>query len=196
MLKINDEFSELKSELAIRYSHSRTQYETHNGTNLDEEASKFIYFWVRLSKPKNVLETGVANGESTYYLLNAITKNGNGVLYSTDISSKVGNLLSETERNNWTLIVLNRGNKKKQFTSVLNDIGNINLFLHDSDHSYGWQRFEYNCVLNHLDRKNSLLVSDDVDYSYAFLEFATEINSKPSFIIGKGKVLGILEFKS
>ena len=67
---------------------------------------------------------------------------------------------------------------------------------HDSDHSYSWQSFEYNTVFNKID-KNGLLVSDDVDYSYAFIDFYKRLNGyKMLNFVTNSKVLGIIKRRS
>ena len=43
-----------------------------------------LYFLTRYLVPKNVLETGVAAGFSSYAILSALKKNGKGTLYSSD----------------------------------------------------------------------------------------------------------------
>ena len=47
-------------------------------------AVEILYFIARISKPKNILETGVAAGYSSYTFLKAIKKNKVGTLYSSD----------------------------------------------------------------------------------------------------------------
>lgn len=44
------------------------------------------------------------------------------------------------------------------------------MFLHDSDHSYRWRMFEYTTVRDRL-KSDGILLSDDVDVSYAFIDF-------------------------
>ena len=43
-----------------------------------------LYLLVRKYKPKVILETGVANGISTYFILKALHLNGSGKLISID----------------------------------------------------------------------------------------------------------------
>lgn len=74
--------------------------------NLGEKSSFVIYCIIRKMKPKIVVESGVANGVSTFFILNAIIKNGVGKLYSVDINENVGALLSDYERKIWNLIIV------------------------------------------------------------------------------------------
>ena len=67
---------------------------------------------------------------------------------------------------------------------------------HDNDHSYGWQSFEYNIAFNKID-KNGLLVSDDVDYSCAFIDFYKRLNGYEMLnFVNNNKVLGIIKKRS
>lgn len=45
----------------------------------------FIYLLVRLTKPEVVVKTGVGPGASSALILNALNRNGKGVLYSIDL---------------------------------------------------------------------------------------------------------------
>jgi predicted O-methyltransferase YrrM len=47
-----------------------------------------IYTIIRCLKPRIVIETGVANGASSTFILSALEKNNLGKLYSIDLPSK------------------------------------------------------------------------------------------------------------
>ena len=47
-----------------------------------------IYTMIRCFKPRIVVETGVANGASSTFILSALKKNNFGKLYSIDLPSK------------------------------------------------------------------------------------------------------------
>ncbi len=70
------------------------------------------YVAVRAKKPYTVVETGVAHGVSTYYILRALEKNGHGHLFSVDLpywkwnsESEIGNLVPLSLRSKWTLLI-------------------------------------------------------------------------------------------
>jgi hypothetical protein len=50
----------------------------------------------------------------------------------------------------------------------VNDMPEIDIFIHDSDHSYLWQLFEYRVALGKIQSKMGLICSDDVDKSYLY----------------------------
>jgi len=186
----------LCDELSRRYSRSRFKYPRLAA--LEEESGLLIYAIMRLMEPTVILETGVANGESTFFILNAIQQNGRGQLYSTDISDDVGALLEDKEKTNWSLEVLNVSSlsrRKESFRNAIDRIPAIDFFIHDSDHSYWWSRFEYESVYPKM-TSDSIMASDDVDFSYAFIDFARKVGAKPLFLLDKRKAFGVLSVGS
>ncbi len=71
--------------------------------DVGDETSRALYLLVRMMWPDHVLETGVANGRSTWWVLQALHRNGHGQLHSFDISEDVGHYLSKEDRVDWTL---------------------------------------------------------------------------------------------
>ncbi|ACR41606.1 hypothetical protein M164_0999 [Sulfolobus islandicus M.16.4] len=69
------------------------------------------------------------------------------------------------------------------------------MFIHDSNHTYRWQIFEYELVYPLLN-ENGLLISDDIDFSYAFLDFLKNHNCRAQGLFDKYKILGILSKKT
>jgi predicted O-methyltransferase YrrM len=138
-----------------------------------------LYVICRLVKPKIVVETGVASGVSSAYILHALHQNGQGTLYSIDYPTpgeelQTGWLVPEEMRNRWRLI---RGKSSEKLPDLLNDILEVDLFLHDSDHSYQNMRFEFETVWPYL-RKEGILLSDDTHRNESFFDFAKSINKK------------------
>ncbi|MEM0135108.1 MAG: class I SAM-dependent methyltransferase [Thermoplasmatales archaeon] len=142
------------------------------------------------------METGVAYGVSTFHILNALNKNGNGSLISVDISRDVATFLNNEEKQRWNLKVLNTRDKPwKQFHKIMNEFAPLSVYLHDGDHSYPWQRMEYDLALQKL-RRGGILLSDDVDSSYAFIDSCgRNLNEFGSIairgiLIGRSKIFG------
>ena len=156
------------SQRKINSLHSAGNATKYLGYDSDLSNVLVIYILARLVKPKVIVETGVANGVSTYFLLNAIKYNDCGKLYSIDVSQDVGSILSINERVGWNLIILDSINAKG-LRRKLSFLDNIDLFIHDSDHSYKWQKLEYSLALEKM-AQQSFLLSDDVDSSYAFMD--------------------------
>jgi predicted O-methyltransferase YrrM len=148
----------------------------------------FLYYLIREKRPKVVLETGVGNGFGTEIILSALDKNKKGVLYSIDVYRNVGNLVSGT-RNRWKFIV---GNPRKTLIGALNKIDNVDVFLHDSDHSYENMKFEFSAILPKTS-KGSVILGDDACLNNAFMEMARSVNKDPQIIADYRRSFGILE---
>ena len=187
--KINSEFDTLSLLLNERYKQVKLNYPIY--FKAEVLSSHFLYSLIRLSRPAKVVETGVANGHSSYFLLNALLNNGNGELFSFDVSDNVGTLLSERERSEWHLNILPNRNNKRHFREKLKEIGTVDIFIHDSNHFYYWQIFEYKSVWDYI-KTGGFLLSDDVDSSYAFLDFCEEIKVTPLFLFDGRRIFGII----
>jgi predicted O-methyltransferase YrrM len=175
------EFSESRAEIGRRYDNTETVFPIE--WKMDDGSLFLIHCIVRLTKPETILETGVANGHSSFYILRALSLNGKGTLWSTDISTDAGSLISQSDRANWHLKVLDSRNAMHSFRNLVNEIGKIDLFIHDSgDHNYRLQSTEYEQVLPRMP-PGSILASDDVDASYAFVDFSRKNNAYPYFLL-------------
>jgi len=186
---IEEECEAATKEIQRLYAKVPVHYPKHFGVG--RKSSFLIYALVRSMRPSVVLETGVANGESSYLILKALSENNHGVLYSTDISSDVGDLLREVDKSRWRLRILDANRTKRSFEELLDEMNQVDLFIHDSgNHSYSLQMFEYRTVLRKMQR-NSLLASDDVDASYAFIDFCAELRIRPLFLFEENKCFGV-----
>lgn len=182
-------------------------YEDHGGSfnlqnpkclkNLEDKFShkaQLLYFLIRKIKPKIVIETGVAAGESTGYILQAIQDNKVGKLHSIDLpfqwyiygnhklhldslpAGKIpGYLVPEKLKKNWQLYL---GNTQKELPKLLKKLGKIDIFLHDSKHSYKSMMFEYNQSWPYIN-KGGYLLSDDISYTEAWGKFTKNKNLQP-----------------
>src|SRR5258707_8290033 len=105
----------------------------HNGDTL---LAQLCYGVVRAMRPKTVAETGVCYGVTSAHLLAALGGNGEGHLYSIDLpplgknnDDYVGWLVPDELRKRWTL---RRGTSRRLLRPMLKELGNIDLFVHDS----------------------------------------------------------------
>ena len=78
-LHVEQNLEKLKNE---KYPSKKKPYPTDYSINSDSR--KFLYYLCRILKPKNVIETGVAYGISSSYILQALEANKFGKLYSID----------------------------------------------------------------------------------------------------------------
>jgi predicted O-methyltransferase YrrM len=187
---IEEEYTVLRAELEERCSSMSDWLEYPDWYAIERETSFLYYAACRHLAPNNVLETGIANGHSTFFFLQAMKKNGKGSLHSVDIADNVGKLLTAEERAVWNLHVLGSP-QRRSFSSILDSISPLDLFVHDSDHTYGWQMFEFRTAWTALSKRGALL-SDDIDHSMAFVDFCAEIDTKPILLLDTRKVSGLL----
>lgn len=146
---------------------------------------ELLYALVRLARPSTLVETGVAHGVSSTFLLQALEDNGNGTLYSIDLPPKgrmaddfeyqmaghaSGWIVPDSLRHRWRLIL---GDSRTELPRLLDRLGVIDLFFHDSEHSLENMRFEYSHAWAHL-TEGGLLLSDDINL--AFVQFCDSID--------------------
>jgi predicted O-methyltransferase YrrM len=138
-----------------------------------------LYVLIRLTAPEVVVETGVADGFSSSFILQALEKNGKGKLYSIDLpgqpgqelhGKKTGWLVPDELRVRWDLRL---GSSREHLPGLLRELGKVDLFYHDSDHSYENMTFEFRSVIGSLEH-GGLVISDDITDSSAFEDFCKE----------------------
>jgi len=62
------------------------------------------------------------------------------------------------------------GKSREKLPELLSKLGSVNIFYHDSDHSYQNMTFEYVAVWPHVSR-GGFLLSDDIKHNNAFMDF-------------------------
>lgn len=145
-----------------------------------------LYLFIRKVKPNTVLETGVAQGISSTFILNALESNGAGHLTSIDLPNLdengqfnedgtkdfvhikkelgVGWIVPTKLRKYWTLIL---GDAKEELQKL--DM-RPDIFFHDSNHSYEHMMMEFNWAFDNLPN-NGILFSDDIGWNQSFRDF-------------------------
>lgn len=139
--------------------------------------------------PEVVVETGVANGASTRRILSALSHNrGTGKLISCDIDDRVAT--AELMANPMFEFV--KIEAQRDFSDLVERLDKIDIFYHDSDHSYDHQLFEYSTVWEKLP-DGGILVSDDINWSYAFLDFCVSVERVPYVLSDTQKFAGFIQ---
>ena len=154
--------------------------------NGEMNLSILLYVLIRKVNAQVVVETGVANGISTNMLMAALEQTG-GRLHSFDINPMSRN--SYRGSGKWDFNLLSARNPERQIINAMHSLGDVDLWLHDSDHSHWWQTFEYKLAFSKL-RKNGYLISDDVDFSTAWAEFAPINFSRNLVLFDHKKLVG------
>jgi predicted O-methyltransferase YrrM len=159
----------------------------------------YLYAILRHLRPQVAVETGVANGFSTAFSLLALQTNGVGHLHSIDLPREVGReyeagafyegegragipagsepgwLIPPELKERWTLIL---GRTQDELPPLVDSLGRLDTFMHDSEHSFECMWFEFNSAWPAL-REGGVLVSDDVNSTEAFPRFAAEAGRRP-----------------
>jgi predicted O-methyltransferase YrrM len=133
------------------------------------------YSIVRALTPSVVVETGVANGISTSYLLLACQRNGRGHVHSIDINGgeylpshkPTGWIVPDYLYSRWSLML---GDAREMLPPLLTRLGQVDIFIHDSHHTYEHMMYEFQQAYASM-RRGGFLLSDDVDFNSAFEEF-------------------------
>jgi predicted O-methyltransferase YrrM len=159
-----------------------------NEYEVEEATATLLYAAVRVVQPNSVLETGVADGLSSALMLAAMDANGFGELHSVDIASDVGAFV--TDRRRWHLHIVD-GGRADACADVIRSLDQLDMFLHDSNHEFAYQTSEYDAAWSRL-RPGGYLMSDDIDWSYAFLDFVLKHELRPSMLMDRRKVFGSL----
>jgi predicted O-methyltransferase YrrM len=142
-----------------------------------------------------VIETGVAAGVSSTYILYAMENSGiEGNLISIDAGKRefdgirlpqdkpVGFLVPYHLRKRWKLII---GLSRSILPHILEELGNIDVFLHDSEHTYENMMFEYTTVWPHL-KPGRVIISDNIEWNSAFRDFCAKARAANSTFYGIG----------
>ncbi len=152
---------------------------------VERETGRLLYLLVRMERPSLMVETGVANGASTFLVLSAMRSNGVGRLVSVDVTSDVGVLVTEEDRAGvtWDLEVIEPGG----LGSVLDRLGPLDIFLHDSDHSYANVVAELREAWPRMSERG-IVMADDGELNCAFIDVAAEHGVRPYSLFDRRKL--------
>lgn len=204
--QVNKIFKEINKAIFIRKNFS-------HGHSCNYQVM-LLYGLIRLIQPDIVIETGVASGRSSTAILEAMNKNNKGKLFSIDLfetydgekpqtyitvegnqencgfipkGKKPGWLIPDEFRGRWELII---GKTRDKLPELINKLESVDIFYHDSEHSYENMTFEFNAVWPKM-KENSFLVCDDYKWNNAFNEFVNKNGSEGK--VYKYRSLGIVQ---
>jgi predicted O-methyltransferase YrrM len=139
----------------------------------DSLLARCCYLACRLIEPEVVVETGVAYGVSSAFILRAMEQTGHGTLHSVDLpplrrkyERSWGIAVPDELRSRWRL---HRGTSARVLPRLLRETPTVDLFVHDSLHTHRNMRREFDAVWPHL-RNGAVLLADDVERNRAFGE--------------------------
>ena len=163
-----------------------------------ESSRLFLYALCKIIKPKIIIETGVAYGLSTAYILQALHENKSGTLYSIDSEfrpweseSMIGSAIPDELKTHWKFV---KGSSTKKLKNLLESVGKIDIFLHDSMHTYKNMIFEFESAWPYI-KHDGFLLSDDILENNSFLEFYKSKNLEPILLstLDQKHTFGILK---
>jgi predicted O-methyltransferase YrrM len=195
-----DELKEQKSlknsiELAVEnVDFFRTK---HWNSNIDLGMYRVTeYALTRAIEATRGIETGVLHGLSSAFLLHAMFLNENNArLISIDYPSNFENgpsnqdgfddtlppgqlpgwTVGEAYRPHWDLRL---GKSTDLLAPAIAEFGEIDIFVHDSEHTFATMMYEFETVWPHI-REGGFLVADNIDVNTSFFDFCFKINRLP-----------------
>src|SRR5581483_3336548 len=148
-----------------------------HGHDADPALARAIWQIARGSRPRKVVETGVARGVSSRYVLEAFERNGAGHLWSIDLPpliagfhGQVGRAVPHDLRERWTYI---RGPSRRALPKLLRRIAPIDFFIQDSVGTPPTVLHELTSAWDAL-APGGWMVANAVNRSEAFREFLEE----------------------
>jgi hypothetical protein len=190
-------WSKVQSNLQL----NRYVFDKLGGKNYGQMvAPELLYCIVRETRPSVVVETGVSAGISSAYILQAMEDNGHGHLFSIDYpdhsmiegcfipkGEKSGFAIPPYLRSRWTLWA---GKSQELLKPLLKKVDKIDIFVHDSEHSYENMLFEYVVAWEYI-KKHGLLISHDINDNNAFRHFSKSHSKKYKEIYFTG--IGVIQ---
>jgi predicted O-methyltransferase YrrM len=170
--------------------------------NADAGLGRLCYCLTRAIRPMNVVETGVCYGVTSSFALQALDCNSKGHLHSIDLPPLrddadrfVGRLIPGSLRDRWSL---HRGSSRRLLAPLLKSIGTIDMFIHDSLHTYRNMKMEMSLAWKVM-RPGGVLIADDVQGNRAFQELTESVAPTCSIVLAeqsKSALCGVLVKRS
>jgi hypothetical protein len=137
-------------------------------------------------RPRSVVETGVARGITSRFILEALARNDAGHLWSIDLPppldrslhDQVGMAVPERLRDRWSYV---HGSSRRRLPRLLAQLDEIDLFIHDSRHTERNLLFELDHAWDAL-KPAGFLVVDDIDLNCGFHSFRATHGGQPSLV--------------
>jgi hypothetical protein len=163
----------------------------------DQGLARTVWCLTRHLRASSVVETGVARGITSRVILEALDRNGSGHLSSIDLPaldtafhSEIGAAVPAELRASWTYL---NGTSRRRLPTLLAELGEIELFVHDSSHTTRNLRFEMEHAWKALRR--GAIVADDIERNGAFCAFTQARSGVTSLVApadDSGALFGIV----
>jgi len=166
--------------------------------------NELLYVLVRFAKPDIMVETGVFDGVSSAIILQALADNQKGTLISVDLPAHrpiggstdrmVETTLPDQLPPGWVIpdylqdrFQLHQGDSRQLLPDLLKRHPKIDIFFHDSLHTFEHQHYEYTTSWPHI-VSGGLLMSDDIFFNSAFHAFCVEQGKEYVHLDGFGVI--------
>jgi hypothetical protein len=175
--RIGSIFNELDRDDELRAHFARGLKTLRWGKDIHIEYGRRLawYAFVRLLKPKTVIETGVDLGVGSCLLCAALLRNAAegapGRYYGTEIRPEAGQLFGGNYAAVGEILVGDSIQSLERFTHP------IDLVINDSDHSPNYEYSEYLIVRDKLS-PTAIILGDNSDICDALLRFSCETGRK------------------
>lgn len=139
------------------------------------EGAALLSLCVSLTKPTLVVETGVGAGFSTTFFLQTLKMNNHEKLYSLDFykdDEPCGWIIPNNLENRWELA---RGLSGQGLNPLLEQLGEIEVFIYDAGHSYENMMTEFGTVRPFL-KSGGVFLAYEVGRNDALFDFCREVN--------------------
>jgi hypothetical protein len=150
----------------------------------DRAFAEAIWCVIAHLHPTTVIETGVAHGVTSRVILQGLERNGSGHLWSIDLPAvdpalhrEIGIAVPEDLRHRWTYV---QGTSRERLPRLLTELGELQLFVHDSLHTGRNVRFELASAWAAMP-PGGVAVVDDIDHSLGFRNFLDQAGPRAWF---------------
>jgi hypothetical protein len=171
-----------------------------------------VYALLRIFQPETIVETGVEAGVSSTFILKALADNNKGKLYSIDYrvqegerienirlglipveaisrDRETGFVIPDNLRGRW---VYHPGRSNEILPGLLKELGQVDIFMHDSDHSYENMMFELTTAWDYLTERG-LVLAHDTDSNSAFRDFARKVGRRGIELTFRGGATALIK---
>jgi hypothetical protein len=158
--------------------------------NADYTLARMAYIACRVLRPTAVVETGVAYGVTSAFILKALEVNGHGELYSVDLpplrgraDEFIGAAIPDGLRPRWRL---HRGTGQRILPAILPRLSGVGVFVQDSLHTLENILAELQLVTPRLSRPSTVLV-DDIQDNAAFARWVDQVRPAYAAAVGEAE---------